>query len=113
MFADPWPKGCDGVLFSHVVEIFSPAKIRRLYAKALEVLPANGKVFVWTLMANDTETAGLQAAKSSIYFLCAASGEGMAYPGVEHERWAREVGFHTVRRYNAVEIDHGALVAIK
>ncbi len=113
MFVDGWPTRCDGVLFSHVVEIFSPAKIRQLYAKALNVLPVTGKMFVWTLMANDSENAGLQAAKSSIYFLCAASGEGMAYPGVEHERWAREVGFNTVRRYNAAEIDHGALVAIK
>jgi hypothetical protein len=70
-------------------------------------------MFVWTIMADDSETAGLQAAKSSIYFLCAASGEGMAYPGAEHEQSIREIGFSTVRRYDAAEIDHGALVAIK
>jgi methyltransferase len=113
MFADPWPAGCDGVLLSHVVEIFSPEKIRFLYRRALSSLPPEGKLFVWTIMANDSETAGLQAAKSSIYFLCAASGEGMAYPGRQHEQALRETGFRTVRRYSADEIDHGALVAIK
>ena len=113
MFADPWPLGCDGVLFSHVVEIFSPEKIRFLYGRAFSGLPPEGKMFVWTIMANDSETAGLQAAKSSIYFLCAASGEGMAYPGREHEKVIRETGFRTVRRYSAAETDHGALVAIK
>jgi hypothetical protein len=113
MFVDPWPQDCDGVLFSHIVEIFSPEKIRCLYARAFSGLPPEGKMFVWTIMANDSETAGLQAAKSSIYFLCAASGEGMAYPGREHEQAIRETGFRTVRRYNAAETDHGALVAIK
>lgn len=113
MFADLWPQGCDGVLFSHIVEIFSPERIRILYGRAFSALPPEGKMFVWTIMANDSETAGLQAAKSSIYFLCAASGEGMAYPGTEHEQAIRENGFRTVRRYSAAETDHGALVAIK
>jgi hypothetical protein len=113
MFVDPWPLGCNGVLFSHVVEIFSPEKIRFLYGRAFSSLPPDGKMFVWTIMADDSETAGLQAAKSSIYFLCAASGEGMAYPGREHEQAIRETGFQTVRRYSAAEMDHGALVAIK
>jgi hypothetical protein len=101
------------VLFSHILEIFSPEKILILYAKAFSALPPEGKMFVWTIMANDSETAGLQAAKSSIYFLCTASGEGMAYPGREHEEAIRETGFRTVRRYSAAETDHGALVAIK
>jgi methyltransferase len=113
MFRDPWPQGCDGVLFSHIVEIFSPEKIRFLYERAFLGLPPEGKMFVWTIMANDAETSGLQAAKSSIYFLCAASGEGMAYPGREHEQAIWETGFHMVRRYSAAETDHGALVAIK
>jgi tryptophanase len=34
MFVDPWPQDCDGVLFSHIVEIFSPEKIRFLYLDA-------------------------------------------------------------------------------
>jgi hypothetical protein len=39
IFLDMWPTGCDAILFSHVVEIFSPERIRMLYKKALETLP--------------------------------------------------------------------------
>jgi hypothetical protein len=113
MFEDVWPDGFDGVLFSHVVEIFSPEKIQCLYRKAFSSLPAGGKMFVWTIMANDSETGSLQAAKSSIYFLCVASGEGMAYPCKEHEELIRDVGFSDLRRYDTSEVDHGAIVAIK
>jgi hypothetical protein len=113
MFVDPWPVGQDAVLLSHVVEIFSPEKIRNLYAKAYDSLPAHGRLFVWTIMANDSETAALQAAKSSIYFLCVASGEGMAYPAKQHQELMRAVGFSDVRTYGAAETDHGALVATK
>jgi hypothetical protein len=113
IFADPWPGNCTGVLMSHLVEIFSPEKIQRLYGKAFEILPFGGQLFVWTIMANDTETSALQAAKSSIYFLCVASGEGMAYPARDHEQSIRTAGFSTVKRYPAAEVDHGALVAVK
>jgi hypothetical protein len=113
MFLDVWPTGCDAILFSHVVEIFSTERIRMLYKKALETLPLRGQVFVWSVMANDSETGALQAAKSSIYFLCAASGEGMAYPARQHEESLRWAGFRSVRRYPAAEVDHGALVAVK
>jgi len=113
MFADPWPGGCDAILMSHLVEIFSPEKIRLLYQKALETLSPGGRLFVWTIMANDAETGALQAAKSSIYFLCAASGEGMAYPAREHEESLRWAGFSAVKTYPAAEVDHGALVATK
>ena len=113
MFVDPWPAGCDAVLMSHLVEIFSPEKIRLLYKKALNTLPVGGRLFVWTIMANDSETGALQAAKSSIYFLCVASGEGMAYPARDHEESLRWAGFRAVRTYPAAEVDHGALVATK
>ena len=113
MFADPWPQGCDAVLFSHVVEIFSPDKILSLYRKAYSSLPRGGTMFVWTIMANEFETAALQAAKSSIYFLSTASGEGMAYPAKDHEQFARDAGFKGVEHYGAMEVDHGALVAVK
>lgn len=113
MFEDEWPAGHDGILLSHVVEIFSPEKIIFLYEKARNSLMSHGSLFIWTLMANDLETGGLQAAKSSMYFLSTASGEGMAYPGREHEEWLRSAGFINVKQYRASETDHGAIVAKK
>jgi hypothetical protein len=113
LFADPWPDGCDGVLLSHLVEIFAADKVRAIYAKAFAALPPGGRLFVWTIMANDAETGGLQATKSSIYFLSTASGEGMAYPGARHDAWLREAGFRAVERRDAPDIEHGALIALK
>jgi precorrin-6B methylase 2 len=113
MFADPWPEGCDAGLLSHVVEVFSPAKVATLYKTAYESLPVGGRLFVWTILANDEETGALQAAKSSIYFLCVASGEGMAHPAKEHKELMKAAGFRAVKTYSAAEIDHGAIVATK
>ena len=64
-------------------------------------------------MSNDAETEGLQAAKSSIYFLTTASGEGMTWPGAEHEGWLLGAGFGNVKRYDVRATDHGGLVATK
>jgi ubiquinone/menaquinone biosynthesis C-methylase UbiE len=110
MFSDPWPHGCDGVMFSHVVEIFGPEKIKFLYEKARAYL-THGRLFVWTLMCDPDESGGLQAVKSSLYFITVASGEGMAYPASDHRGWLKEAGFSLVAEYDARAISHGALVA--
>ncbi|WP_206954421.1 methyltransferase [Trinickia acidisoli] len=111
MFADPWPNGCDGVIFSHVLEIFSPDRIRFLYQKARTYLEPGGHLFVWSLMCDDDEAGGLQSVKSSLYFVTVASGEGMAYPVRNHVQWLNEAGFDTIEQYDARAIDHCALVA--
>ena len=108
-----FPGPTDGILLSHVVEIFSPEEIKELYRKAFAALPIGGRLFVWTLTSSDDETGPFQAAKSSVYFLCAASGRGMTYPGIDHQRWLAEVGFKSVSRKDFAEINHGSFVAIK
>lgn len=110
MFDDAWPEGCDGVIFSHVLEIFSPEKILFLYKKARSYLK-RGHLFVWSLMCDPDESGGLQSVKSSLYFLTVASGEGMAYPASDHHRWLSEAGFSVLAEYDARAIDHCALVA--
>ncbi|MGG8408116.1 methyltransferase [Streptomyces sp. 12297] len=112
MFEDPWPKG-DAILMSHLVEIFDEERIMRLYDKAFAQLPPGGKLFIWTLTCDDDEAGGLQAAKSSIYFLTVASGQGMAYPARQHEHWLREAGFAEVERSDVRHLDHTLLVATR
>ena len=113
IFADAWPRDHDAVLMSHLVEIFSPAKIARLYANAFAALPPGGRCIVWTIVAHDDEDGGLQAAKSSLYFLSVASGEGMAYPARQHASWLREAGFASVVVHPVPAFDHAAIVATK
>lgn len=69
-----------------------------------------GKLLVWTIMANDAGTAALQAAKSSIYFLCVASGEGMAYPAKQHEQLMKAVGFRAVKTYGRTALSRSIMV---
>ncbi|KAA0091556.1 methyltransferase [Trinickia soli] len=111
MFTDSWPQGCDGVIFSHVLEIFSPEKIQFLYQKSRAYLRDAGQLFVWSLMCDDDETGGLQSVKSSLYFVTVASGQGMAYPARDHIKWLNDAGFEVTAEYDARTIDHCALVA--
>jgi ubiquinone/menaquinone biosynthesis C-methylase UbiE len=110
-FVDPLPSNIDAILFSHFLEIFSEEKIQQLYKKAYRALPENGKLIAWTLSCNATETGTLQSAKSSIYFLAVASGEGMTYPAQDHEKWLRAAGFSKVRRSRKGE--HALIIATK
>lgn len=93
VFRDELPKGHDAVLLSHFVEIFAPEDIRQIYAKVQRALEPGGRVFLWTMTADDDETGPLQAVKSSVYFVASASGSGMAYPAADHRRWLDEAGF--------------------
>lgn len=111
IFADPLPLDIDAVLFSHFLEIFSEERVKQLYKKVYEALPNNGKVISWTLSCNATETGTLQSAKSSIYFLAMASGEGMTYPAMDHEKWLLAAGFSSVRKSRKGE--HALIIATK
>ena len=93
VFRDELPKGHDAVLLSHFVEIFSPEDIQQIYAKVQRALEPGGRVFLWTMTADDDETGPLQAVKSSVYFVASASGSGMAYPAADHRRWLDAAGF--------------------
>ena len=93
VFTDELPKGHDAVLLSHFVEIFAPERIQEIYAKVQRALEPGGRVFLWTMTADDDETGPLQAVKSSVYFVASASGSGMAYPAADHRRWLDEAGF--------------------
>jgi SAM-dependent methyltransferase len=113
MFTDPWPAGHDGVLFSHVVEIFALERVLHLYRSAHAALPPGGRCVVWTVVCNDDETGPLQGAKSSLYFLTVASGEGMAYPVREHVSLLKSAGFREVDTHRYPTFGHAAVVATR
>lgn len=113
VFQDAWPAGCDAVLASHFVEIFSPEKIQKLYSKIHNYLQNGGSFFLWAAVANENETGGLQAAKSSMYFLATASGEGMTYPIGDHIQWLTAANFTISNTEYVSPIEHVALAAKK
>jgi cyclopropane fatty-acyl-phospholipid synthase-like methyltransferase len=113
VFAEDLPEGYDGILLSHFVEIFSPEMIRGLYRKVQRALEPGGRLLLWTITSNDDETGPLQAVKSSVYFVAAASGNGMAYPGSDHRRWLAEAGLDVVEERSHPENSHTFFIARK
>lgn len=113
VFAEELPTGYDGVLISHFVEIFSPEQIQGVYRKVQRALEPGGRLFLWTITSNDDETGPLQAVKSSVYFVAAASGNGMAYPGSDHRRWLAEAGLEVVTEQPHPENSHTFFIARK
>ncbi|GAA4932742.1 methyltransferase [Streptomyces coeruleoprunus] len=113
IFEDDFPEGFDAILFSHVLEVFSPDQIRLLLAKAVRALPPGGRIFVYGFHASADETAGVFSARLSLYLNVLASGQGMAYPAEDYERWLREAGCDRVTTYAGLPYEHGLVVAAK
>jgi SAM-dependent methyltransferase len=113
LFEDPFPTDVDGVLFSHVLEVFSEEQILTLLGKAFEALAAGGRIFVYGFNADDEERRGLLSARLSLYLNVLASGQGMAYPAADYERWLRRVGCTTVESFTDLAYEHGLVVGGK
>lgn len=113
LFADAFPRDADAVLFSHVLEIFSEEQILSLLTKAYDALPTGGKVLIYGFNVSDDETRGLYSARLSLYLNVLASGQGMAYPAKDWERWLRQVGFVRVMTSTGLPYEHGLNIGWK
>jgi hypothetical protein len=113
LFEDDFPTGVDGVLFSHVLEIFDGEQIRALVKKAYDVLPSGGRILVYGFNASDDETTGIYSARLGLYFNVLASGQGMAYPARDYEEWLRRAGFADVRTVTGLPYEHGLTLGTK
>ncbi|KUN95694.1 methyltransferase [Streptomyces caeruleatus] len=113
IFVDPFPQGADGVLFSHVLEIFSEDVILGQLKKAYDALPSGGRVFVYGYNVSDDETDGIFSARLGLYFNVLASGQGMAYPAKDYEAWLSRVGFTDVRTATGLPYEHGLSMGVK
>jgi hypothetical protein len=113
LFVDAFPRDNDAILFSHVLEIFSEEQILFLLAKAFEALPTGGKVLIYGFNVSDDERRGLYSARLSLYLNVLASGQGMAYPAKDWERWLRQVGFVRVTSSTGLPYEHGLNIGWK
>lgn len=112
-FEDPWPAGHDGIFMGHFPEIFTRERVRCLYGRAFETLKPGGMLFLWVAVADDNETGGRQAAKTSMYFLSTASGGGITYPIADHVELLRDVGFSIKNVYRIGGLEHACIVATR
>jgi SAM-dependent methyltransferase len=112
-FKDPFPKGIDGILFSHVAEIYAPDQVEFICKKSYDALPPGGKLLLWVIAASDAEDGGLWAVKISLYFLTQASGGGITYPADDYDPWLKKAGFTQVKKYKNLPWEHAFIVATK
>lgn len=113
LFADPFPGEADTILFSHVLEIFSPEQILFLLDKAFHALPLGGKILIYGYNVSEDETQGLYSARLSLYLNVLASGQGMAYPAKDWEGWLKQVGFSEVSSRLDLPYEHGLTMGWK
>jgi hypothetical protein len=113
IFTDPFPRGADTILFSHVLEIFSEDQILGQLKKAYDALPDGGKVLIYGYNVSDDETEGIFGARLGLYFNVLASGQGMAYPARDYEEWLHASGFTGVETIGGLPYEHGLSIGTK
>ncbi|GAA0674312.1 hypothetical protein GCM10009548_50030 [Streptomyces malaysiensis subsp. malaysiensis] len=113
MFSDPFPEDLDGVLFSHLLNIFTPETSVGLLRKAYDCLPEGGKVAVLNMMQNDAKDGPATTMLAAPYFLTIASGQGRLYSWAEYESWIREAGFGGYERFTDLPFFHGLHVGTR
>lgn len=101
------PGPVDAVLFSHFLEVFSEAEIRKLLAKGAAALRPGGQALIYGFNASRRETDGIYSARLALYLTALATGTGMTYPAHDYEGWLREAGFEDVSTIDALPYEHG------
>ncbi len=96
---DGLPAGYDCILFSHFMEMLSPADYQACLQRAFDRLPARGAVCVFTPVLADDETGPLTNAVISSYFMFLANGEGRIYSAKAISTWMEAVGFTSIERH--------------
>lgn len=114
MFKDDFPKNQDSILFIHQLVIWSQEQNKLLLKKAFESLNENGRVIIFSSIAEDTEDKPVMAALDTVYFRAIAAGNGMIYPWKDYEKMLHDVGFKKVEKIRCnTWTPHGIIIGYK
>lgn len=111
-FKTEFPHDIDGIIYSHMLTIWSPEKNINLLKRSYEALPKGGRLYIFNMMANDDGVGPMAAALGSPYFLTIATGEGMLYSWHDYENFLTQAGFIQAERHELPR-NHGVIVGIK
>lgn len=95
MFTDPFPKGYDVHLFSHILHDWPMPKVRMLVAKSFEALDPGGMIAIYSAHLNDGGAGPVAVAEYSV--LMTFLYEGRCYTTTEMEEVLAEAGFRNLR----------------
>ncbi len=111
--SDPFPSGIDGVMFNHILVIWSEERILSLLKKSYAALPKGGAVFIHNMMAGDMDEGPMSPVFGSLYFLAIATGEGMLYRWKDYTALLKQAGFGKIERVENLPLHHGLLIGRK
>ena len=111
-FDTDFPADIDGIIYSHMMTIWSPERNTALLKRSYDALPKGGKLFIFNMMANDDGIGPMATALGSPYFLSIATGEGMLYSWKDYEGFLAQAGFTQTERHELPR-HHGIIVGIK
>jgi predicted nicotinamide N-methyase len=95
MFSDPWPRGFDMHLFSHVLHDWDIQDVQHLLEKSFGVLEQGGMVVIHDAHINKQKTGPVEVAEYSILLML--STRGKCYSFGEMERILIGIGFKDIR----------------
>jgi hypothetical protein len=96
MFAEPWDRGYDAVVFSNIFHDWEAFRCAELARRACDVLPSGGRVFVNEVLLDETRDGPLGAALFSASMLLNTQGRQLTF--AELECLLRRGGFDHVER---------------
>ena len=106
MFLDPWPAGCDAVLFSNVLHDWDRSSCLHLARRAFAALPAGGRIYLHETPLAETRDGPRLVATYSLHMV--RVGLGKQYTLSELDELLREAGFGGVEA--TPTFGHNALV---
>lgn len=93
LFQKEFPVQADGVLYSHMLTIWSKENNIALMKKAYDSMPKGSKLFVFNMAVDDDQKGPFSSALGSLYFQCVATGQGRLYTNSEFIEMIQSAGF--------------------
>ena len=110
MFAAPWPKAADVILFSNVLHDWDVSEVHRLIEQAADTLPSGGLLVIHEVFINDDKNGPIPAAEYSALLMCITQGK--CYTHAEYANLLDAAGFD-VGPYQDTVADRGYMTAVK
>jgi hypothetical protein len=109
------PAGADTIWMSQFLDCFSERQIESILARAAEVLPAHGSLFVLELLGDrqQHDAAAYSVNATSLYFSCIANGVSRMYRSTDLRRLLQATGFEVLAQHDNLGLGHSLFHCVK
>lgn len=108
-----FPEDLDAILFFGMLHQESPEAIMKLFNKAFQALPINGKVYVFDMMTDETHTSPLFSALFAVN-MALTTNQGWVFSDNELISWLKKAGFSNFKLHKfPPPVPHWLMIAEK